>query len=165
MTPVLLFLSYISDLNTSLGNSGSSKCSNNSQITFSTFCLSDQSPSNVKLEIIIGSLHDRNKAKGTLVPERGWKYQILPTKVHPQTSSPKFIPRIQPQLSSGSRYLLQGIQPDSKPRCLAWAEKRMLQKTCQKVLPLPPSPLLLTTRSAELKLSALKNVWIIFLWF
>ena len=60
-----------------------------------------------------------NKAKETLVPERGWKYQILPTKVHPQTSSPKFIPRIQPQLSSGSRYLLQGIQPDSKPRCLA----------------------------------------------
>ena len=78
-----------------------------------------------------------NKAKGTLVPERGWKYQILPTKVHPQTSSPKFIPRIQPQLSSGSRYLLQGIQPDSKPRCLACAEKQMLTKTCQKVLPLP----------------------------
>ena len=33
----------------------------------------------------------------------------------------------------------------------------MLKKTCQKVLP-PPSSLLLTTRSAELKLSALKNV-------
>ena len=28
-----------------------------------------------------------NKAKGTLVPERGWKYYILPTKVHLQDSS------------------------------------------------------------------------------
>ena len=61
MTPVLLFLSYISDLNISLGNSGSSKCSNNSQITFSTFCLSDQSPSNVKLKHKISSLFDRKK--------------------------------------------------------------------------------------------------------
>ena len=31
-----------------------------------------------------------NKAKETLVPERGWKYQILPTKVHLQSSSPEF---------------------------------------------------------------------------
>ena len=101
----------------------------------------------------------KNKTKGTLVPERGWKYQILPKEVHPQTSSPEFSPRIWPQLSSGSRYLLQGLQPVSKPRCLAWAEKRMLQKTCQKfsLPPPPPSPLLLTTRSAELKLSALKK--------
>ena len=38
----------------------------------------------------------------------------------------------------------------------------MLQKTCQKVLPLPPS-LLLTTRSAELKLSALKKVKSLFI--
>ena len=33
-----------------------------------------------------------NKAKGTLVPERGRKYYILPTKVHPKTSSPNFDP-------------------------------------------------------------------------
>ena len=116
-------------------------------------------------------------AKGTLVPECGWKYYILPIKVHPQTSfpefsprilpqnsasefsprilpqnsAPEFSPRIQPQLSFGSRYLFQGLQP-SKPRCLAWAEKRMLQKTCQKNI-----PLLLTTRSTELKPSALKK--------
>ena len=41
-----------------------------------------------------------NKAKGTLVPERGWKYYILPTKVHPQTSFPEFGPRIHPQNSA-----------------------------------------------------------------
>ena len=50
MTPELVVLSYISDFSASFDNSGSSKCSNSSVITFSTFCSSDQSPSNVKLE-------------------------------------------------------------------------------------------------------------------
>ena len=51
ITPELVDLSNISDLNASFGNSGSSKCSNNSLTTFSTFCLSDQSPSKVKLRV------------------------------------------------------------------------------------------------------------------
>ena len=126
-----------------------------SPIEFTTRLFSSRCPLR-KQKVFIATF--RNKAKGTLVPERGWKYYILPTKVHPQTSFPEFGPRIQPQNSApefgpkirfqnsaselgpriwpqnsapefgsrirpqpsfGSRYLFQGLQPNSMPRCLA----------------------------------------------
>ena len=74
----------------------------------------------------IGTPQKLNKAKGTLVPERGWKYSIIIAPkshlqdaspgipgIHPQSSSPglvlrahpyssssKIIPRVHPQTSS-----------------------------------------------------------------
>jgi hypothetical protein len=96
-----------------------------------------------------------NKAKGTLVPERGWKYQILPTKVHLQTSSPEFSPSsvLGPGTCFNAYNLIQSQD--------AWLERKneCYKKLVKKFSSLPPS-LLLTTRSAELKLSALKK-WVL----
>ena len=150
-----------------------------------------------------------NKAKGTLVPERGWKYYILPTKVHPQTSFTEFGPRIRPQNSApefgpriwpqnsapefGPRIRPQNSAPEFGPRirpqnsapefgpssvlgpgtCFkaynliqsqdAWLE---LKNECYKKLvkKFSSSSVLLTTRSAELKPSALKNTWKMLSW-
>ena len=92
-----------------------------------------------------------NKAKGTLVPERGWKYYILPTKVHPQTSSPEFGPSsvLGPGTCFKAYNLIQSQDAlfDLKNECY----KKLVKKFS---LPpssnLPPSPLLLMTRSAKL---------------
>ena len=88
-------------------------------------------------------------------------------RVHPQILFLEFIPRLHPQSSSPEFGPSSVLGPGTCFKAYnliqsqdAWLE---LKNECYKKLvkkfslPLPPSPLLLTPRSAELKLSALKK--------
>ena len=53
-----------------------------------------------------------NKAKGTLVPERGWKYYII---IAPKSLSPGFVPRVPRICPQGSQSSSPGLVPRARP--------------------------------------------------
>ena len=83
-----------------------------------------------------------NKAKGTLVPERGWKsypQEFIP-RLHPQISSPEFIPSS--VLGPGTCFKAYNLIQSQD----AWLERKSeCYKKLVKKFSLPPSPSLLTT--------------------
>ena len=97
----------------------------------------------------------KNKAKGTFP----WARMEISNPTH-KSSSPDFIPKVHPQNSAKAQFWVQVLAS----RHTTWFKAKMpglsgktnATKNLSKSSP-SPSPLLLTTRSAELKLSALKN--------